>query len=86
VTYLFGYLFVEMDRARKKLASAIDGIRNNLQIRTELQVEEKLAAEHCALAEVYFWIINKHISACFRLLNMVFQISLNVWPWIQFKN
>lgn len=43
---------LEMDRARKKLASAIDGIRNNLHIRTELEVDEKLSAEHCSLAEV----------------------------------
>uniref|UniRef100_A0AC35G237 Uncharacterized protein n=1 Tax=Panagrolaimus sp. PS1159 TaxID=55785 RepID=A0AC35G237_9BILA len=41
----------KMDRARKKLASAIDGIRN-LHTKIELDVEEKIAPEHCFLSKV----------------------------------
>ncbi|KAI6182412.1 Syntaxin-binding protein 5 [Aphelenchoides bicaudatus] len=41
-----------MDRARKKIASAIDGIRNNLHLRTELEVSETVTNEHCFLADV----------------------------------
>lgn len=42
-----------MDRARKKLASAIDGIRN-FHTKIELDVEEKIAPEHCCLSKVSF--------------------------------
>lgn len=44
--------FFRMDRARKKIASAIDGIRSNLHLRTELEVNENIASEHCFLADV----------------------------------
>lgn len=41
-----------MDRARKKIASAIDGIRNNLHMKVELDVEERISSEHCKLSKV----------------------------------
>uniref|UniRef100_A0AC34QQY3 V-SNARE coiled-coil homology domain-containing protein n=1 Tax=Panagrolaimus sp. JU765 TaxID=591449 RepID=A0AC34QQY3_9BILA len=42
----------KMDRARKKIASAIDGIRNNLHMRVELEVEERISSENCCLTKI----------------------------------
>ncbi|CAI5440027.1 unnamed protein product [Caenorhabditis angaria] len=40
-----------MDRAKKKFASAIDGLRS-LHNRTEINIEEKVQPEHCCLTTV----------------------------------
>ncbi|MFH4976967.1 hypothetical protein AB6A40_003676 [Gnathostoma spinigerum] len=40
-----------MDRAKKKLASAIDGLRN-LHTKCELELEEKVSSEHICLAKI----------------------------------
>ncbi|KAI6203414.1 hypothetical protein M3Y94_00553500 [Aphelenchoides besseyi] len=40
-----------MDKAKKKLASAIDNIRN-LHLRTELEVDEKISSECCSLSDI----------------------------------
>ncbi|VDK58217.1 unnamed protein product, partial [Anisakis simplex] len=40
-----------MDRAKKKLVSAIDGLRN-FHGRTELEFDEKVCAEHVCLAQI----------------------------------
>lgn len=40
-----------MERARKKLASAIDGIRN-LTVRTDYDINESLVSDYCCLTEV----------------------------------
>ena len=40
-----------MDRAKKKIASAIDGLRN-FHMRIELDVEERVSPDHCSLSKV----------------------------------